>query len=165
MGSLLYEALLLTALILAVGFALLPLLSPGLASPAGELSIPTRPMRVALLCALLAGAGGYFVWSWTGGRRTLPMKTWRIRIVTNAGRNLTLRTALVRYVVAWIGPALALSAYAGMGPLGSGTYAQWLVLFNLLFNLLFNYLWAIVDRDRQFLHDRIAGTVLLRTAE
>ena len=161
MGSLLYEALLLTALILAVGFAVLPWVSPGLAGATGELTIPAEPIRLALLGALLASAGWYFLWSWTGGRRTLPMKTWRIRIVTGAGRNLTLTTALVRYVAAWIGPALALSAYASMRPLGFPAYALWLVMFALLFN----YLWAIVDRDRQFLHDRIAGTVLQRTAD
>ncbi|MBA3506947.1 MAG: RDD family protein [Betaproteobacteria bacterium] len=149
--------MLLTALILVAGFALLPWVSPDVARPTRELTIPALPMRAALLCTLLAGGGWYYVWSWTGGRRTLPMKTWRIRVATVAGENLALRVALVRYLAAWIGPALALSAYAGMRPLGAGAYALWLVSFN--------YLWAIVDRDRQFLHDRIAGTVLLRTAE
>jgi len=157
LGALVYEVLLLTALILTVGFALLPWVSPGLASPTRELTIPALPMRLALLCTLVAGAGWYYVWSWTGGRRTLPMKTWRMRVVTVAGQNLTRRVALVRYLAAWIGPALALFAYAGIQPLGLGAYALWLVLFN--------YLWAIVDRDRQFLHDRIAGTVLQRTMD
>lgn len=149
--------LLLAALILAAGFPLLPWISPGLGSPTRELTIPALPTRLALLCTLLAGAGWYYVWSWTGARRTLPMKTWRMRVVTVAGQNLTRRVALVRYLAAWIGPALALIAYAGTRPLGMGAYALWLVLFN--------YLWAIVDCDRQFLHDRLAGTVLQRTAD
>lgn len=149
--------LLLAALILVAGFALLPWVSPGLASPTRALTIPALPMRLALLSALLAIAGCYYVWSWTGARRTLPMKTWRIRVVTVAGRDLTLKVALIRYLAAWIGPALALIAYAGMRPVGFSAYALWLASFN--------YLWAIADRDRQFLHDRVAGTVLRRTMD
>ncbi len=153
--------MLLTALILAVGFALLPWVSPDIASPTRPLTIPALPVRLALLGTLFAGSGWFYVWSWTGGRRTLPMKTWRMRLVTVTGRDLTFSTALVRYLAVWIGPALALIAYAGMRPLGLPAYALWLVLLNSLFN----YLWAIVDRDRQFLHDRIAGTVLQRKAD
>jgi len=157
LGGLFYEALLLTALILAAGFALLPWVSPGLASPGPQLTIPTPAMRVALLCALLTGAGCYYVWSWTGARRTLPMTTWHLRVVTVAGENLSRSAATTRYLAAWIGPALALFAYEGLRPLGFGAYALCLVSLN--------YVWAIGDRDRQFLHDRIAGTVLQRTAD
>jgi hypothetical protein len=39
-------------------------------------------------------------------------------------------------------------------PLGHGRWA--------LAALALNYAWAFVDMDRQFLHDRIAGTRLMR---
>ena len=36
---------------------------------------------LGLLFAALSGIGAlYFCWLWTGGRRTLPMKTWRLRL-------------------------------------------------------------------------------------
>jgi uncharacterized RDD family membrane protein YckC len=61
---------------------------------------------------------------------------------------------VLRYLAFWIGPALALAAYAAAQPAGLGRYAVALVALN--------YAWALVDRDRQFLHDRLAGTHLVR---
>jgi len=74
--------------------------------------------------------GIYFVVCWARGGRTLSMQTWKIRVVRNDGLPLGAGRALLRYVLAW--PSLAF--------LGCGL------------------LWALFDRDRQFLHDRLAGT-------
>jgi uncharacterized RDD family membrane protein YckC len=74
----------------------------------------------------------YFVWFWSHGG-TLAMKTWKIRLLTHDGRPVRPAQALWRYLLCW--PSLACG---GIG-----------------------LLWAIVDRDGQFLHDRIAGTRLL----
>ena len=150
LGAALYELLLLVALLFVAGFALLPLLTPGPAGPGASLVIPAVPVRVFVFCALFAVGAGYFVWCWSNGRRTLPMKTWRLALVADDGGWPTLRRALARYLAAWIGPALALAAYAALRPTGLGAYALAL--------LAFNFLWALIDRDRQFLHDRIAGT-------
>ena len=75
----------------------------------------------------------YFTWFWTRGGQTLPMKTWRFKVVRFDGAPLSRARALHRYVLAVLG-FLAL----GLG-----------------------FLWAFVDRDRQFLHDRLAGTALV----
>src|SRR6201995_5292937 len=47
--------------------------------------------------------GGYFVWFWAHGGPTLPMKTWRLRVVgaRDSGRLSVLR-AVLRYVLAWL---------------------------------------------------------------
>lgn len=86
--------------------------------------------RLLLQFYLLALCGVYFIWQWLHGGQTLPMKTWRIRLVTHDGVPLTLRRAVCRYLL----------ALAGLALLGAG------------------FLWAFIDRDRQFLHDRLAGT-------
>jgi uncharacterized RDD family membrane protein YckC len=99
---------------------------------------------------LAGGAAAYYAWCWSDGRRTLPQKTWRLRLVDHAGGPVAWRQALLRYVAGWIGPALALTGYAA---LHAGGHAR-----NALAFLLVNYCWALLDRDRQFLHDRIAGT-------
>jgi uncharacterized RDD family membrane protein YckC len=151
LGAAMYEALLATALLFISGFLMLPLISPGRAATATELTLPPLPARVALFCVMFSVMALYFVWSWTGGRRTLPMKTWRMRIATQDGRPLSTRDALLRYLAAWIGPALALGVYAILRDTGYGRLA-----------LAVNFLWALVDPDRQFLHDRIAGTRILR---
>ncbi len=76
----------------------------------------------------------YFVWFWSHGGQTLAMKTWRLRLLTHDGRPVRPAQALLRYLLCW--PSLALG--------GAGI------------------LWALVDRNGQFLHDRIAGTQLVK---
>jgi uncharacterized RDD family membrane protein YckC len=81
--------------------------------------------------------GAYFVWFWTRGGQTLPMKTWRIRLVRVDGTAVNVARAVHRYVIALLG-----TAAMGLG-----------------------FLWALVDRDRQFLHDRLSGTALVDVRE
>jgi uncharacterized RDD family membrane protein YckC len=74
----------------------------------------------------------YFRWGWSLGRCTLPMQTLGLRLKMRDGRDVPPRTAAIRFVVAL--PSVLL----GLG-----------------------FLWAIVDRDGQTLHDRVAGTRLV----
>jgi uncharacterized RDD family membrane protein YckC len=76
----------------------------------------------------------YYVWFWTHGGQTLAMKTWKIRLVDRSGRPLRPLQAVLRYLAAW--PSFLC---CGLG-----------------------VLWAMFDRDGQFLHDRIADTRLVR---
>ena len=71
-------------------------------------------------------------------------------LVRADGTALDGKTAMLRYLAAWIGPALALLAYLALQRAGLGAYALCL--------LGVNFLWAFLDSDRQFLHDRIAGS-------
>ena len=89
--------------------------------------------RHALQLWVLAVAGSYCVWFWSRGGQTLPMKTWGIRVVRWDGAPVGAARALHRYLLALL----------GLAALGLG------------------YLWALADRDRQFLHDRLAGTALV----
>jgi uncharacterized RDD family membrane protein YckC len=77
----------------------------------------------------------YFLWFWSNGGQTLAMKTWRIRLQTQNGWPVRPAQALVRFLLCW--PSIALG--------GAGI------------------LWALFDRDGQFLHDRITGTRLVMT--
>lgn len=97
--------------------------------------------------------GGYFVWFWTHGGQTLPMKTWRLRVVNaRDGARLSVPRAVLRYVLAWMWflPPLA------MHPLLRLTVPQTLIVAGVWF-----VVYAGVGRigaSRQFLHDRGAGT-------
>ena len=88
------------------------------------------PGWVELLHLVLV-LGIYFVWLWRRDGQTLAMKTWRLKLESAiTGDRLSLTQALLRYALSW-------------------------------FSLLFfgaGILWAIFDRDRQFLHDRLSGT-------
>jgi uncharacterized RDD family membrane protein YckC len=150
-----YDSLLLAALALLLGFILLPVL--GLPAPAAgdRLPLPSPGARAVSFAAVFAACGAYCAWMWSGGRKTLAMRTWHLAISTRMGTQPGKARALCRYLAWWIGPGSALAAYVLLRPMGYGHWA--LVLLTL------DYAWALVDRDRQFLHDRIAGTRIVRT--
>lgn len=87
-------------------------------------------MRHAFQVYLFLAIGLYLVGTWRRRGQTLAMKTWKLRLVGANGARITLRQAMVRYACAW--PCLLLG---GVG-----------------------ILYAPFDRQRQFLHDRLAGT-------
>ena len=120
---LIYEALLLTAVVLtAGGVATAVAYNAGLPQP-----------RLLTQAIVIAACAGYFAVQWCGRGQTLPMKTWRIRVQAASGKRISAMQALLRMTVATIG-------YLVLG---------------------ITILWAIFDRDRQFLHDRLAGTRLV----
>ena len=158
-----YEGLLLTALLIGIGFALLPLVRPA-ANPAGgptpgsadasrslyAISPEGRHLSAAVI---FAASALYCTWFWSGERRSLPMKTWRLALRTATGGQVDLSSAALRYLACWTGPVLAVTAYQALQPRGYGGWA-WLLLG-------VNYAWALIDRERQFLQDRVAGTRLV----
>ncbi len=124
LASMFYESLLLLgvlALLLVVPHVLIGTVTHRIATPS--------VLQLHFFLALLA----YFVWFWSAGRRTLAMKTWRLRLISGEGQALTPARALLRYLLCW--PSL--------GFFGIGVF------------------WALLDRDGQFLHDRIAGTRII----
>jgi uncharacterized RDD family membrane protein YckC len=64
------------------------------------------------------------------------MKTWHIRLVRADGGLLTRARAVHRYL-------LSLLSFFALG---------------------LGFVWALFDRDRQFLHDRLAGTAIVDAA-
>lgn len=97
--------------------------------------------------------GTYFVYSWTNSGHTLAMKTWRLCVVTEGGARLPLRTAVLRYLAAWgwFLPALLVCWLAGLH--GKGEMAAALAIGIAAWSMT-----ALFDKDRRFLHDRVAGT-------
>jgi uncharacterized RDD family membrane protein YckC len=92
--------------------------------------------------------GAYFVWFWSEGRRTLPMKTVALRLVDATDRPLSRPRAALRYLLAWamlLAPAVAAWTVA----------PAWLALLPLPFAA------ALLDRERRTLYDRLAGTRLV----
>ena len=102
---------------------------------------------------LFVVTGAYFVWGWTNGGHTLAMKTWRMQVVTSAGARLPPTTAVVRYLLAW---GWFLPALLACTALGLKDKSQ--VGVAIAIGIVGWSLTALFDRDRQFLHDRLAGT-------
>ena len=83
--------------------------------------------RYLLQLFLWLTVGVYFVWCWQKRGQTLAMQTWQLKLFNQEAQLLSLKSAIFRYVLA----SLSLMVF-GLG-----------------------FLWAIVDRDRLFLHDRL----------
>lgn len=124
---LVYEALLLTAVVLLAGG-----IATGMAQIPG---FPDAPVLARVVVPLACAA--YFALQWLRTGQTLALKTWHIRLETVTGAPLTLPIALKRMLLATIG-------YTACGA---------------------TILWSFIDRDSQFLHDRLAGTRLVATGK
>jgi uncharacterized RDD family membrane protein YckC len=84
--------------------------------------------RYALQMFLWLTIGLYFVWCWSRSGQTLAMHTWRLKLVkASSSAPLNIQTAAIRYLLATISLLL----------LGLG------------------FFWALFDRDRCYLHDRL----------
>lgn len=91
------------------------------------------PPIPALRVYIFLGLALYFIWHWHAKRQTLAMRTWHLRIVTADGLHPSLARLAWRYILAW--PSIGL---AGIG-----------------------IIWALFDREGQFLHDRLAKTRII----
>ena len=125
--SMLYESLIVFAVAFFAGLAFY-------GATHGRLSGNTRLVFQLYLFLIL---GAYFIACWSCGGRTLPMQTWKMRVVRPDNLPIGVGRAALRYVLAW--PSLLL--------FGVGVF------------------WAFFDRDRQFLHDRLAGTRVVATGD
>ena len=82
---------------------------------------------------LLSVAGIYLIWFWTHGGQTLAMQTWKIRVISTNGERISIWQAIARYFF-----AVTSISFFGCG-----------------------IIWALFDREGQFLYDRLAGTKII----
>ena len=147
LAALPYEGLLLLALIFIASF------------PAAGLKGATHsgPAQVIFQAYLFLVIAAYFSWFWTHGGQTLAMKTWRFRVVTIDGRALNFSRAFTRFIIATLfyGPAWVGIVLLFFPERISRAVTMWTFL-----PMFATLLWARHDEDRQFLHDRLAGTRL-----
>jgi len=106
---------------------------------------------------LFLAIGLYFVLSWHRKGQTLPMKTWNVRLAGPNGQRPGVGRLVARYVLLWPVPLLAGFI------INSLSHALGKPALDLLivFSPFAHFFWTLVDRDRQFLHDRLLGTRLV----
>ncbi len=145
MIAMLYEAFLLFAVVFLAG-----LIFDIVTQSRDPLSL--RHVRQFLLFLVMAA---YFIHAWSREGQTLAMKTWRIKLVQPGTARVSPRIAAARYLLAWMWflPALLvnyglnLKTWPEMGVMAAGV-ALWAAT-------------ALLDKDRQFLHDKLLGTRLI----
>ncbi len=130
LAALLYDAFLVLAIWMALGFAAQFVAGPGI-NQVVDGRVQTNPAFGLLLFSLMcASAAAFYTGFWTRGGQTLGMLAWRIRAQSRDGGPLTVRQALLRFLCAW--PAFFLF---GLG-----------------------YLWLYFDPEGDAVHDRLSGS-------
>jgi uncharacterized RDD family membrane protein YckC len=92
---------------------------------AGDATHGANRLLLQLFLWLMVGA--YFIWCWLKSGQTLAMQAWKLKLLGKDGQGLSVKSAMLRYLLA----TLSLSV------LGAG------------------FLWAVLDKQNLFLHDRI----------
>ena len=95
-ASMLYESLLLAAVLFIAGFVFTAIFHS-----------PLPPiLRFVFQLYLLLVTATYFIAYWLHGGQTLPMKTWHLRILRTDGHPLNLKQACLRFILAFISVGL-----------------------------------------------------------
>lgn len=87
LGATLYDGLLLLAIWMSIALVTIVLTD--------ALSLPRPPELMRGL--LVAGAFGFFGWSWTHGGQTLGGRAWKLRVETPDGGPINWPTAMLRF--------------------------------------------------------------------
>ncbi len=106
LASLVYDALLLAALLMVYTLVIVLIHGGAVTEESGRLR--WWAFRTGALLVI----GAYYVINWTRSGQTLGMRAWRLRAVTDTGKPLELGRAILRFL--W---ALAAWAPAGLGVL------------------------------------------------
>ena len=128
-AALIYDSLLLAALLMVftAGAMFFTHGQPLLYETAG-------PWVYLYRAGLVAVIGAYYLINWMRSGQTLGMRAWRLRVVSDLGRRVTLEAALMRFVcgiLAWT-PAAA------------------------------GVLWLYLDPDHLAIHDRLSRTRMVQ---
>lgn len=117
---------------------------------------PQASTNLRMQIAAFFAFGAYFSYFWVRGNgQTLAMKTWRIRLVRASGEPVRWSQALLRYLCSWMWflPAMLASSAFGL--------QRWPMVAVLGLGMLAWAMTIFLDPQRQFLHDRLAGTRLI----
>jgi len=155
LAALVYDGLLLLAVLFLGTLALLPLTG-------GEAITPTAQglgVYLAYRGYLALLALGYFGLSWTRSGQTLGMKAWKIRLETASGGAIGWGVAGLRFA---LGLALVVSAETGFRlAFAADLPARLLVAGALLLPLLVNFAWIPFEARGRSLQDLACRTRIL----
>ena len=131
-----YDLLLLTALLFSVGVVVAGIMTFALNN--GNAITDAHPFYFAsqlIILAVLVFSGFLFYrWFWTHGGQTLGMKTWKVQLVSADGHQINSRKAALRYS----GAIISLAVF-GLG-----------------------FIWSIFDKQKRTWHDMLSATRLVQ---
>jgi uncharacterized RDD family membrane protein YckC len=133
LAALLYDAFLVAAIWMALGFAMQFVVGPN-TNHLVDGQVQTDPVIGAILfVGEVVSAAGFYIWFWMRTGQTLGMLAWRIKAVSSDGSLMSLKQALLRFVIAW--PSF--------------------------FCFGIGYLWHYLDKHGNTIHDILSGTQVI----
>ncbi|MCK4833673.1 MAG: RDD family protein [Gammaproteobacteria bacterium] len=121
-----YDTFLLTAILLVIAATIMTINH-------GEPIETDDSFRPAYVFFMISICYLYFAWFWVHGGQTLGMKTWRISLQSDDGKNISWKIAAIRFF----------SAIVSWGIFGLG------------------FLWSFFDKKNRCWHDLSSKTVLV----
>lgn len=151
-GAMLYDALLVVAVLIAITFCFVPFLD-------GRVLVPQEVGALAYFYWLLelAAVVLFFGYFWTRRGQTVGMLAWRLRLEQSSGENVTWGIALKRMAIL---VALLVPYFLGYWLIWEDwpkEQRRWPEVLTLL-PLGIVYAWAWFDGERRTLHDRWTNT-------
>jgi uncharacterized RDD family membrane protein YckC len=155
LAALLYDTLLLLALLFVGTLPILPLTGGEAITPAAQHAGAYLYRGYLALLAL-----GFFGLSWTRGGQTLGMKTWKIRLESGAGSPPGWGAVSLRFA---LGLALVLAALLGLWLARTpGWSARDFAAAVLIAPAVANHAWIAFDRCGRSLQDVVCGMRVIR---
>lgn len=137
LAALLYDAFLVAAIWMALGFGMQFIVGPD-TNQLIDGQVQTDPIIGAILfIGEVTTAAGFYIWFWLRTGQTLGMIAWRIKAVSANGQLMTPKQAVLRFLLAW--PSF--------------------------FCLGVGYLWLYIDKHGNAIHDILSGTQVIVVAK
>lgn len=137
LAALLYDAFLVAAIWMALGFGMQFIFGPD-TNHLVDGQVQTDPLLSAILFAgMVLSAAGFYIWFWMRTGQTLGMIAWRTKAVSSNGQPMNLKQAILRFMLAW--PSF--------------------------FCFGIGYLWLYIDKHGNAIHDILSGTQVVVVAK
>lgn len=159
--ALMYDSLLLIALVFVINVITIAIFTPSAASTGNHAVLLSPAIRQGLMFPLSLGAiFCFYGYCWTRSGQTLGMQTWRLEVRDLNGQRLTWVRSLQRFSAASTLPLLCATASWLLHP-----HDLRALTISIFAGLAANYLWALLPLSfgvgRSF-HDQLSNTDVLR---
>ena len=130
MAALFYDAFLVTAIWMLLGFIMLLFIEPNSNKLVEGLVQTDLLLDNILFILMVASSAAFYIYFWTRSGQTLGMLAWRIKVVNLKGNLITPVQGMIRFFAAW--PAF--------------------------FMLGLGYLWLYLDANGDTIHDKLSNS-------
>lgn len=159
--ALVYDSLLLLALVFVINVIMIALFTPSAAASGNQAVLLSPAIRQGLMFPLsLAAIFGFYGYCWTRSGQTLGMQTWRLELRNLDGTPPGWMQSLSRFIAAAALPVLCAAASWLLHP-----HDLKALTISVLAGLLANYLWALLPLSvgaGRCIHDQLSATEVLR---